>query len=375
MADLNDEAARLSALTECNILDTAPEPVFDALAQLAAYICITPMVQIAFIDERRCWIKSSFGWNATEQPRELAICSYAIKEPDGCLDMRDLQKDDRFAANPLVTHDPYLRFYEGISLVTPEGHAVGVLSVMDRVPRTLRPEQNEALRALARQVVALLELRRHTAQLQSSEILLRGLFEASPYAILVVNGAGQIVRVNEGTEKLFGYSRDELLKQPVEVLVPDAIRERHHHFRNSYFTNPHTRPMGAGLLLHGRHQDGHEFPVDVMLSPLDTPKGRLVIAVARDDTERRRMEDELRQTRKRAEDAHRSKNDFFSRMSKELSAPLDAVLGYHQLLEEKTRKLGRDDMSQDLQNLQIAIKHLDALINEMSAVARTEETR
>jgi GAF domain-containing protein len=149
-----DETGRLAALRRYEVLDTPPEEAFDDLTRLAAHICQTPIALICLIDETRQWFKSKVGLAATETPRNTSICAHAILHGDAGLQLSDTERDPRFAANPLVTGDPHVRSYAGIPLLSPEGHALGVLSVCDHVPRTLTPEQFAALRALSRNVVA-----------------------------------------------------------------------------------------------------------------------------------------------------------------------------------------------------------------------------
>jgi PAS domain S-box-containing protein len=124
----------------------------------------------------------------------------------------------------------------------------------------------------------------------------RGLLEAAPDAILIVEDDGAIALANPQAEKMFGYTREELLGKPVELLVPDHLWEKHVLHRAEYNAEPRTRPMGAGMDLWGRRKDGRVFPIEVSLSPLKVDKGFLAIAIVRDVTDRRRMEEALRQS-------------------------------------------------------------------------------
>ncbi|HEV2762689.1 MAG TPA: GAF domain-containing protein [Pyrinomonadaceae bacterium] len=160
-----NEAARLEALRQYNVLDTEAEQSFDDLTFLASQICGTPIALITLVDEDRQWFKSVVGFPARETSRDVSFCAHAILQA-GPTFVRDALDDERFADNPLVTSAPHIRFYAGTPLVTPEGFPLGTLCVIDCVPRDLKPTQIEALRALGRQVMAQLELRREVAFLR-----------------------------------------------------------------------------------------------------------------------------------------------------------------------------------------------------------------
>jgi two-component sensor histidine kinase len=157
------ESDRLVTLRSYRVLDTPPEPTFDELVQLAARTCQAPIVLISLIDEGRQWFKAAVGLGVRETPLDRSICLSAMLRP-GLTIVPDLNEDPRFARNPLVTGEPYLRFYAGAVLETPAGVPLGALCVLDHAPRALTEEQAFTLTMLAQQVMSQFELRRIIAE-------------------------------------------------------------------------------------------------------------------------------------------------------------------------------------------------------------------
>ena len=164
-----NEAARIKKLLSYRVLDTEAESAYDDLTAIAAQICDTPVSVVSLVDVSRQWFKSTVGLDATETPRDLAFCAHAILEPH-VLVVPDARADERFANNPLVTGPPYIRFYAGAPLITPEGYALGTLCVIDSEPKALSIAQVQTLEALARQVVTQLEIRLTLKQIQQEVV-------------------------------------------------------------------------------------------------------------------------------------------------------------------------------------------------------------
>lgn len=161
------EARRLEALRQYNILDTPAEQAYDDITALAAYICDVPIALVSLVERDRQWFKSKVGLEVNETSRDVSFCAHAILDKTTMV-VNDALEDKRFDDNPLVVCAPNIRFYAGVPLITPSGEAIGTLCVIDHHPRELTEKQQKTLEALARQVVMQLELKRVSAQLADS---------------------------------------------------------------------------------------------------------------------------------------------------------------------------------------------------------------
>lgn len=155
-----NEKQRLETLESYQIMDSLPEEDFDELTKMASQICGTPIALITLVDSSRQWFKSKLGIDVQQTPRAHAFCAHTIIDPTGVMVVSNAKEDQRFTQNPLVTGDPNIAFYAGISLLTAEGMPLGTLCVIDNVPRTLNEQQLWSLKVLGKQVIAHMELRK-----------------------------------------------------------------------------------------------------------------------------------------------------------------------------------------------------------------------
>jgi PAS domain S-box-containing protein len=159
-------------------------------------------------------------------------------------------------------------------------------------------------------------------------LLSPSILEAIPDAVAAVNQQGVIIQVNSQTEALFGYTRDELIGQKIEMLVPERQRPQHHLHREHFHQQPKIRRMGSGLDLSGRRRDGTEFPVEISLSPVATADGMMVLSVIRDISDRKRIEDKLRRANEELERRKsRELRDSQNRLSLIVDSSQDAIIG------------------------------------------------
>jgi PAS domain S-box-containing protein len=247
---------------------------------------------------------------------------------------------------------------------------------------------------IARQQYLELKAREEEAQEQiRAERRFRELLEAAPDGILEIDDGARIVLVNAGVERLSGYSRNELLGQSMELLIPTELRDRHAGHRDHYLHNPSTRPMGSGLQLHLQRKDGSQIPVEISLSPLHYDGAVRVTAIIRDITERKRAEQQIRSMHEKfaaeltatnrqlelrnleIERANRLKTEFVASMSHELRTPLHTIIGFAELLSEELEGPLNEKQKRFIGHIHKDSLHLLELINDVLDISRIEAGR
>lgn len=307
VAELGHRA--LSGADLASVMHAAATAIVDVLdVDLAEVAELTPDGRHVAPRARAGWGSGSgAGQRQPVGPHTLVGATMAAGDP---LIVEDLRGDARFDA-PADLLDEGVVAAVSITVGGPTS-TFGTLGAYARHPRRFEPDDVHFLRSIANVVAA-------AASRVRSEQRARAYLDAAPDATVVVDTAGRIVSANSQAEALFGYQRDELIGTTVESLVPDAVRADHAGHRARYATEPRVRPMGAGLKLHARRRDGTEVPVDIMLSPVTTDEGTLVVAAVRDITERARVE--------------AARDSFLHAVSHELRTPLTAMLGFASMLD------------------------------------------
>jgi diguanylate cyclase (GGDEF)-like protein/PAS domain S-box-containing protein len=247
---VQNEEARLHALRDLHILDTAPEENFSEAVRLAASICGTPIALINLIDRDRQWFKAKLGMPATEMPRAHAFCNGVIGQQEPVV-VSDASTDARFRDNPFVKGDPNVRFYAGMPLTTTEGYTVGTLCVVDLVPHEITAAQRESLAALGRQVTMQIELRakvrllhevlaekeRMESELRKQALLFNAFMDHSPTVGFMKDREGRFIYYNRMFAERFAITATEWIGKSVFDLFPKEFASAYHELDMTVLTS------------------------------------------------------------------------------------------------------------------------------------------
>jgi len=231
----------------------------------------------------------------------------------------------------------------------------------------------------------------HTIDTLGSDTAFKVLFQYATIGILVIDKSGKISLVNPGAEQLFGYTRSELLDQPLEVLLPENLRKKHTGHREGYFASPKARSMGSGLDLLAQKKDGKVFPVEISLGHYELSGERMAVAFITDITERKRAEQELKQLNEeleqrvadrtmelkaaldREKELNEMKSRFVSMASHEFRTPLSAVLSSVSLIEQYHRVEHEDKRKKHVERIKSSVKNLTDILNDFLSLDKLEQ--
>ncbi|MCQ8234379.1 EAL domain-containing protein [Pectobacterium carotovorum] len=284
-----DEDKRLAALREYGIKNVLFDPGLSNLISLAANIFSVPIVLVSLVEAERQLFAASVGVPFCETPRDISFCAHTILKKK-IMVVPDALKDARFKNNPLVVGVPYIRFYAGIPLITPSGHAIGTLCIIDLKPRTTFTKRDEHnLQDLASLVMDKLEMRRLELARKASQVRFENIANTSPDTILCVNEKGMITFWNTAAEHMLEYTDEEIIGRSINTIVPDAFVVQLNHL----VTDRDSMMKGVTLELNVQAKGGSLVPVELSVSMWEDNDNVSYGAILRDITERRRNEERL----------------------------------------------------------------------------------
>ncbi|MBD2072535.1 PAS domain S-box protein [Phormidium sp. FACHB-592] len=378
------ELERLHELYAYKILDTAPEPDFDNLSHLAAYICGTPISLIGLIDEKRQWFKAKVGVELVETTRDIAFCAHTILQSD-VLVVPDLLADQRFANHPLVAAEPHVRFYAGSPLITSNGHAVGSLCVIDLQPRELSDEQIKALRILGRLVVKQLELRnnltvlgritelrkRTEETLRQTKERFRNLVEQINDWVWEIDLSAAFSYVSPKVSQILGYEPKEVIGKTLENFMADDEAKRHNTVMHYFMTQQEPFSSLENQLI---HQDGRLIDCESSGSPILDVQGKLqgYRGVTRNITERKQAEREMRKALTQEKELNDLKSLFINTASHEFRTPLTTILAAAESLEHYGHKWTDEKKQAYFRRIQTAVDYLNRLLQDVLFLGRSD---
>ncbi len=266
-----NERERLKKLEDLQILDTPEEALYDAFTRLAAELAGVSIASVTLIDQERQWFKSARGLPVRETARDISFCTHVVGSGRAMI-VPDARLDKRFLDNPLVTGEPFLRFYAGLPLTTAEGYTVGTLCVMDTKPHALSAPQISALESVAAALVAALESRRRYLRL----------FDSAHIDVFTIDLIAKTVNfASKGACERLGYSLREIVGMSVFDLLPSLL-DRTFEDGIAQIRSGHPVVRNAEL----RRSDGTSYPVELRVDLVREDGTERIIAIAIDQTER-----------------------------------------------------------------------------------------
>ena len=290
---VHDEAARLSALEAYGLAADDAQMDVGPLLKLARSLFDVPTVLLSLVESHRQIFAARLGLDVCETGRDVSFCAHALEREDALL-VPDARLDPRFCDNPLVTGEPHIRFYVGHPLVTPTGHTIGTLCLIDSKPRSTFTADDQAnLKGLADLVLDKLEMRRLERARHAGQIRFERISATSPDGIICANDQGEITFWNAAATRLFGFSEQEALGRSIDLIVPDRMRGGHGGGLARVAAGGKPKLVGTVIELPAQRKDGSEFPIELSLSMWSEGERVSFGSISRDISDRRANEDRL----------------------------------------------------------------------------------
>lgn len=386
MIDYRNDIERLKALLSYEIMDTPAEENFDNLAKLVSIICNTPAAIISFIDDKKQWYKAKLGTRDNEVPYEETICQYVISDQN-LLEITNTLEDERLINNPHVHKENGVRFYIGVPLISDNGHTIGTVCTFDGVTKKLTDDQKNALKIIANQVMHILDVSKKNKVLseevknileqkideakrdiETTEAAYNTLFKAinESNAVIEFSPEGIIEYVNDEFLDIMGYSKNELIGQNHNILLNNEDLDLNIDF---------WKKLNTGKFQSGRfkrkHKNGSLVWIQASYSPVLNADKEIVkiTKIAQNITIEINAQEALEKAKLLADELNIQKDHFIANISHEIRTPINAVLGFTDLLlEEETN----EKKTNYLKSVKTAGDNLLYLINDILDLSKIE---
>jgi len=367
-----NEQARLNGLKSLGILDTPRSERFDCITRIASRLFQAPIAIVSLIDENRQWFKSSSGLDNRETHRDISFCGHAILQ-DTVFVIPDTFKDNRFFDNPLVLNDPFIRFYAGCPLTMNDGSKIGTLCIIDHKPRSFEKADITLLEDLA----SIVSREFVSIQAKNTATQFKSTMNTAFDAIIVMDDHRRVLDFNAAAEATFGYKHQDIVGQDLlELIIPPRHCKA---FKQSFepFINTSQGPLiGQRAEIEARHQDGHEFPIEVAITKekvlVDDSDGVTFVGFIRDISERKIAAAQIIQASKLA-----TLGEMATSVAHELNQPLSAIRMAAANSRLKISKGTADDtyLSNKLARIESQVTRAASIIDHMRMFGREAKER
>ena len=375
------EIERLKSLLTYNIIDTLKEEEFDKLAQLASIICETPIALISLIDDKRQWFKAKIGIEAEEMPKELTFCQYTI-EKDELWEVEDATKNELLKDNPNVTPENGLRFYAGLPLQCSLGYNIGTLCVADLKPKKISDKEKIALQIISEQIMILLEAKKRNdklihelkelvqqKELESQKIIEKSSEEIKMFydsisnsnGIIEIDSLGMIINSNQLIVELLDITSNELMNQPISNFFDLELNET---------TLSKLLDTKNHILKFNKNSNSDKW-IQANIIKIENIEGGIekLILVCQDITNRIHGQQELENAKNVSDYLNKQKDQFIATVSHEIRTPINAILGFTDVLLEIEDDVNKVDYLSSVKTAGLGLLHI---VNDILDISKIE---